>query len=249
MITRVIVNGAFGKMGALACQTIRNQTAFELVAALGRHDNLADSINQHQAHIVIDLTRADCVYENSLTIIQQQAHPIIGASGLNDEQITHLQQLCQQQTLGGIIVPNFSIGAMLMMRCAAEAARLLSEVEIIETHHQQKIDAPSGTALKTAELIAAARTTAKNQLPSASGLPEARGALYRDINIHSLRLPGVLAKQQVIFGNTGETLTITHESIDRNSFMPGLLLACQHVQHLKTLYYGLESLIFTAPSS
>lgn len=245
MATRVIVNGASGKMGTLACKTIQNHTDFELVAALNRQDNLAKSITQHQAQIVIDLTSADCVYENSLTIIHQKAHPIIGTSGLLDAQIQHLQHLCDQHSLGGIIVPNFSIAAILMMRFAADAARLLSEVEIIETHHQQKLDSPSGTAIKTAELIAAARTTTKNQLDNRPSLPNARGAIYQDINIHSLRLPGVLAKQQVIFGNSGETLTISHESIDRQSFMPGLVLACQHVQHLNKLYYGLESLLDT----
>ncbi len=130
-----------------------------------------------------------------------------------------------------------------MMRFAADAARLLPEVEIVETHHQEKLDAPSGTAIKTAEMIAMARQSKKNQLLLKEVLPGARGATYQGINIHSLRLPGVLARQHVIFGNTGETLTITHDSIDRSSFMPGLILACQRVQQLDTLYYGLEHLI------
>lgn len=243
MTTTVIVNGASGKMGSLACQTIRNHPDFELVAALGRHDNLGQTIDQTQAKIVIDLTRADCAYNNALTIIQHHAHPVIGTSGLVDEQVHTLQQHCQAQQLGGIIVPNFSMGAILMMHFAAISARFLSEVEIIETHHQQKLDSPSGTALKTADVIAKARVQPKHQLENKPSVPGARGAVYQDIHIHSLRLPGVLAKQDVIFGNTGETLTITHESIDRSSFMPGLILACQGVQKLKTLYYGLEQLI------
>jgi 4-hydroxy-tetrahydrodipicolinate reductase len=244
MSIRVIVNGASGKMGTLACETIQAHPAFSLVAALGRHDNLGEQITQHQALIVIDLTLADCVYANALTIIKHHAHAVIGTSGLLPEQIQALQQLCEQQQLGGIIVPNFSIGAVLMMHFAGIAARLLPDVEIVETHHQQKLDAPSGTAMKTAELIAAARATTPNKqaAPQKINLPGARGGLYKDIPIHSLRLPGVLAKQHVIFGNTGETLTLAHESIDRHSFMPGLILACQRVQALKSMYYGLEKL-------
>lgn len=239
----VIVNGAHGKMGALACKTIQEHTEFQLVASLGSRDNLGVAITETCAQIVIDLTRADCVFENSLTIINHGAHPIIGTSGLLGEQIQTLRQLCEEKKLGGIIVPNFSISAVLMMRFAAEAARLLPDVEIIEAHHPQKLDAPSGTALKTAELIAMARRTAKSKLPLKELLPGARGATHHDVNIHSLRLPGILARQQVIFGNTGETLTITHDTLDRSSFMPGLILACQRVKELDTLYYGLEDLL------
>ncbi|MCP0914720.1 4-hydroxy-tetrahydrodipicolinate reductase [Legionella sp. 27cVA30] len=243
MQTRVIVNGAHGKMGALAAETIRNHADFELVAALGRADNLQQEIARTAAQIVIDLTRADCVYQNSLAIIQSGAHPIIGTSGLQDEEIRILQNLCSEQNLGGIIVPNFSIAAVLMMQFAAQAARFLPEVEIIEAHHQQKLDAPSGTAMKTAEMIDAARRQEKNTLLLKELLPGARGGTHRNVNIHSIRLPGILAAQQVIFGNPGETLSIVHNSIDRISFMPGLLLACQRVQRLNSLYYGLEHLL------
>ncbi|HVT62734.1 MAG TPA: 4-hydroxy-tetrahydrodipicolinate reductase [Legionellaceae bacterium] len=243
MTKTVIVNGASGKMGHLACQTIADHPDFELIAALGRHDNLGDTIRKTKAQIVIDLTRADCVYTNALTIIHHHAHPVIGTSGLTEEQIQDLRQQCQQQQWGGIIVPNFSLGAILMMHFAATAARFLTDVEIVETHHPQKIDAPSGTAIKTADMIAKTRVHAKPKLENKISLPGARGANCHEIPIHSLRLPGVLAKQSVIFGNTGETLTITHESIDRSSFMPGLILACQRVSELNTLYYGLDQLI------
>ncbi len=240
---RVIVNGAQGKMGVLACETIGNHPDFELVAALGRADDLQQAIASTKAQIVIDLTRADCVYENALTIIDNGAHPVIGTSGLLDEQIQTLQIFCAQKKMGGIIVPNFSISAVLMMQFAAVAARYLPEVEIVEMHHQQKLDSPSGTAIKTAEMIAAARRSSKNQLALKELLPGARGALHHDVNIHSLRLPGVLARQHVIFGSKGETLTITHDSIDRASFMPGVLLACQGVLQIDSLYYGLEHLL------
>lgn len=243
MLTRVIVNGAQGKMGSLACDTLERHSEFELVAQLGREDNLAKAIHDTQAQIVVDLTRADCAYQNSLTIIGQGARPVIGTSGLLPDQIKELTQLCKSRQLGGIIAPNFSISAVLMMLFAAKAAEYFTEVEIIETHHQQKLDAPSGTALKTAEMIAAARKKPKNKLNLKELLPGARGATYADINIHSLRLPGVLARQQVIFGNAGETLSITDDSMDRSCFMPGVVLACQKVLELNALVYGLEHII------
>jgi 4-hydroxy-tetrahydrodipicolinate reductase len=244
MKCQVIVNGARGKMGSLACETINNHPAFELVASLGQGDDLQSAMIETKAQIVIELTRADCVYENSLTIIKNNVHPVIGASGLLPEQIRSLQHLCSEKKLGGIIAPNFSIAAVLMMRFAAEAAYFLPEVEIVEAHHQQKLDAPSGTAMKTAEMIAASRRDKKNHLLLKELLPGARGATYHDVNIHSLRLPGLLARQQVIFGSIGETLSITHDSIDRSSFMPGVILACEQVQTLDKLYYGLEHLLY-----
>jgi 4-hydroxy-tetrahydrodipicolinate reductase len=251
MQTRVIVNGALGKMGSLACETIRNHPDFELVGGLTRKDDLHSAILDTNAKIVIDLTRADCVYDNSTIIIESGAHPIIGTSGLLDEQIQVLKNRCEAKRLGGIIAPNFSISAVLMMRFSAEAARLLPEVEIIEIHHQQKLDAPSGTAIKTAEMIAKARlgnsgsqAQRKNDLLR-EVLPGARGSSHHNVNIHSLRLPGVIAQQQVLFGAHGETLTITHNCIDRASFMPGIILACQRVQQLDSLYYGLEQLLGT----
>lgn len=243
MLTRVIVNGAHGKMGSLACETLQKHNDFELVAQLGKQDDLAQAIRDTQAKIVVDLTSADSVYQNSLTIIKQGAHPVIGASGLLPEQIKELSALCEAQGLGGIIVPNFSISAVLMMLFAAKAAEYFTEVEIIETHHQQKLDAPSGTALKTAEMIAAARKKTKNKLNLKELIPGARGGTHCDVSIHSLRLPGVLARQQVIFGNSGETLSIIDDSIDRSCFMPGVVLACQKVLGLTSLVYGLEHIL------
>lgn len=240
MLTRVIVNGANGKMGSLACTTLNNHPQFELVGQLGKEDNLAQAIKDTKAQIVVELTRADCVYTNSQTILAAGARPVIGASGLSIAQIQELTALAEVQKLGGIIVPNFSIAAVLMMKFAAKAAEYLNEVEIIEVHHQQKLDAPSGTALKTAELIATARTEQKNQLELKELVPGARGGLHHDVSIHSLRIPGVIARQDVIFGAIGETLTISHNSIDRQSFMPGIVLACQQVLALDSLVYGLE---------
>ena len=243
MQSRVIVNGAQGKMGLLACETISNHPAFQLVARLGRNDDLQTAIADTKAQIVIELTRADCVYENSLIIIKNNVHPVIGATGLLPEQIHILEGLCAEKKLGGIVAPNFSIGAALMIHFAAVTARYFPEVEIIEAHHQQKLEAPSGTAIKTAEVIAASRHGKKSQLLLKELLLGARGATHQDINIHSIRLPGILARQQVIFGHTGETLSITHDTIDRASFMPGIILACERVIHMDTLCYGLEQIL------
>jgi len=242
MTARVIVNGALGKMGVLACTTLQQHPDFELVAQLSRGDDLRAAIADTRATIVLDLTRADSAYDNSLTIIESGAHPVIGTSGLLPEQIAHLGALCEQQKLGGIIAPNFSIGAVLMMRFAAQAARYLPDVEIIEAHHQQKFDAPSGTAMKTAELIGEARRSEREKTPEHELIAGARGGAHHGVPIHSLRLPGFVAKQDVIFGTLGETLTLSHNSIDRISFMPGVVLCCQKVSGLGGLYYGMEQL-------
>ena len=243
MKIRVIVNGALGRMGLLACNALQNHPAFTLVAELNKKDNLAKAIVDTHAQVVVDLTRADCVFENSLTIIQSGARPVIGTSGLLTSQIEILASACESQKLGGVIAPNFSIAAVLMMSCVAKIAEYFPEVEIIEAHHQQKLDAPSGTALKTAEVIAAARKSPKNKLPLKELISGSRGGTCHDINIHSLRLPGVIAQQKVIFGNLGETLAITHNTIDRQCFMPGIILACQKVMEISQLIYGLESIL------
>ncbi len=243
MLTRVLINGAHGKMGTLACEIIRSHPDFELVGTLTRQDNLREKLSQTSAQIAIDLTCADSVYENTLIIVECGVHPVIGTSGLLEDQIKTLKQKCETLKLGGIIVPNFSLSAVLMMRFATEAARNLSEIEIIEAHHQNKLDSPSGTAIKTAELIANAKSKPNKDLPLREIISGARGGKHQGIPIHSLRLPGILAYQQVIFGNEGETLTITHNTIDRTCFKPGIILACQGVQKLDSLYYGLEHLI------
>jgi 4-hydroxy-tetrahydrodipicolinate reductase len=224
----IIVNGAFGKMGTVACQTLEQHPEFVIKGQLRRGEPLEEIIQTTQADVVLDLTRADCAYENSLKIIQSGASPVIGTSGLTASQIIELQKLCEEKKLGGIIVPNFSIAAVLMMHFSTLAAPFLNQVEIIEAHHPQKLDAPSGTARRTAELI-------QNATPIAS---------QHAIPIHSVRLPGILARQEVLFGQTGETLSITHQTIDRISFMPGLVLACQKAHTLDKLYCGLEHLLF-----
>lgn len=240
---KVIVNGAFGKMGRQAVLSIQQHKQIELVASLGREDNLAQAITQTKANIVLDLTDASVVYQNTQIIIESGAHPVIGTSGLMAEELSVLKQRCQEKKLGGIVVPNFSIAAVLMMQFSAIAARYLPDVEIIEMHHAQKLDAPSGTAIKTAELIAKSRTQRPQKINEKSLLVGARGACHEGVPIHSLRLNGVLARQEVILGSSGETLTLEHQSIDRACFMPGMLLCLEKVASLDGLYYGLEHLL------
>lgn len=238
MSISVIVNGASGKMGALAVEALKKDPRFECLAGLGRQDDLAKVIRETKADVVVDLTRADVVYGNAQTIIEAGARPVIGTSGLSKEQIQQLTGRCETLNLGALIVPNFSIACLLMMRFSQQAAKFMHDVEIIEIHHTKKFDAPSGTAIKTANMIAEVRTH-----PTVTDEGPSRGQYVEGVPIHALRLPGVLAKQTVCFGSEGETLSIVHESMDRHCFMPGLLLACEQVMQLKGLKYGLDQVI------
>lgn len=244
MTTRILINGAHGKMGQATVNAFKNLPEFLIVGETGRTHSLAEEIKKTQPDIVIELTHAAVVFQNTQTIISAGVHPVIGASGLVKEQIDLLQKQCAEQQLGGIIAPNFSIAAILMMKCAKEIVKYFPAVEIIETHHAGKLDSPSGTAIKTAEMLAEARLQKPNALQNTRDIiPGARGAIHQDIPIHSLRLPGVVAQQEVIFGGLGETLTIRHETIDRQCFMPGVILSCQKVRQLTRLVYGLEHLL------
>lgn len=247
---RVIVNGAQGRMGQLCCQTLKQHADFLLVGELGRDDNLGEAISRLQADIVIDVTSAHAVYNNTRTIITHGARPIIGSSGLVAAQIEALQTLSLEKKIGGVIAPNFSIGVVLMMKFAAQAAAYFPNYEIIEYHHDQKQDAPSGTALKTAEIMSQARAGAEQASTTHlhHTIPGSRGALHHNVPIHAIRLPGLVAHQTVLFGGNGETLSLRHDSLDRSCFMPGIILACQRVGQLSTLVYGLEHLLETSPS-
>lgn len=239
----VLINGAFGKMGMITAQAISEDENFELVGQTGRGYDLAAAIIDSKAQVVIDLTNAESVYQNSKIIIEAGVHPVIGTSGLVAEQISQLEKICEQRQLGGIIAPNFSIGALLMNRFAVEAVKYLPQVEIIEYHHDKKLDSPSGTAIRSAAILAAARGDYSKMSAHKEIVAGARGANYQEIPIHAVRLPGLLAHQDIIFGAEGETLTLRHDSIDRKCFMPGIKLACKKVIALKTLVYGLEQLL------
>lgn len=244
MTIRVLVNGAEGKMGQATINAITQDPSLSLVGQIGRNNNLATEIKKTQAQVVIDFTNAESVMKNTETIIDAGVHPVIGTSGLLQTQVEKLQERSEQLKLGGIIAPNFSLGAVLMMKHAQEIAKYFPYIEIIEMHHAGKLDSPSGTAVRTAEMMSAARTSSP-ALPknTKETIPGARGAQYKQIPIHSIRLPGLIAHQQIIFGGTGETLTIRHDSMDRECFMPGVILACKKVVGLKKLVYGLEEIL------
>jgi len=242
MPTNIIINGALGRMGQLCALAVKAEPEFTVVAELGKNDNLEQQIIDNKADIVIDFTTADAAFANTRTIIEAGVRPIIGTSGFKDDEIKQLAQLCDDKNLGAIIAPNFSIGAVLMMKYAQDAAQYLSHVEIIEMHHDGKQDSPSGTALKTADMIATNRKANKLKA-SKETIPGARGAVSHEIPIHAIRLPGLVAHQAVIFGDVGETLTIRHDSTDRECFMPGVILACKEVMKLNRLVYGLEHIL------
>lgn len=234
---RIIVNGAFGKMGSMACEYLGESSAFQIVAKLGRHHELENAILQHQPDVVIDLTKADCVYNNTLIYLQHQTRFVIGASGLKTSEIQYIREKCLKQKLGGIVAPNFSIGSLLAIQFAKKAAKWFDGVDIIEMHHHLKADAPSGTAIYTAEQI----HEIKNQWPEMNQSPQTgREYFCNGIPVHSIRMPGILAQQQILFGQAGETLTFQHQIIDRKAYMPGLKLACEKVMEIHELVYSLE---------
>jgi 4-hydroxy-tetrahydrodipicolinate reductase len=244
MPTKVLINGAFGRMGQIATKAITEHPNLELVGQTGREYDLATSIKDSQAQVVVDFTHPSAVANNLTAIIEAGVHPVIGTTGLTVEQVKAFQEKCQQLKLGGIIAPNFSLGAVLMMKYAKDIAKYMPNVEIIEMHHENKADSPSGTALRSAEIIANANADINNNTKkSIETIPGARGANHRNIPIHAVRLPGFLAHEQIIFGNTGETLTLRHDSIDRLCFMPGVCLACERVVKLDKLIYGLEEIL------
>ncbi len=243
MTIRILVNGSQGKMGLEIVKAVQNDAAFSLVGQTGKNDNLFEAIKNSQAQIVVDFTTPAVAYENTLSIIKANAHPVIGTTGLSLEQVEKLKQLCAEKKLGGIIAPNFSIGAVLMMKFAKEAAKYFPNAEIIEFHHTAKKDSPSGTAIKTADMIAENRQMTAPQQATHEIIAGARGAVRHNIAIHAVRLPGFVASQEVIFGSLGETLRISHNPIHREAFMEGILLACKKVVSLDHLIYGLEDLL------
>ncbi len=244
MAINVLVNGAFGRMGQITVKAIEQQENLRLVGQTGREYDLKKAIRDSGAQVVVDFTHPDSAFENTATIIEAGAHPVIGTSGLQLDQIKKLQAQAAKTNLGGIIAPNFSLGAVLLMKYAKEIAKYIPNVEIIEMHHENKADSPSGTSIRTAEMLNEGNNNINaNAHTSHETIVGARGANYKNISIHAVRLPGFLAHQQVIFGNPGETLTLRHDSIDRISFMPGVCFACEKVMRLDKLIYGLEEIL------
>ncbi len=240
MAIKVIINGANGKMGRVTKTSIADQKDLQLVASTDHEDDLAQTIKKTHADVVIDFTTPQSAYTNAQIIMDAGARPVIGTTGLTLEQVKKLDQSCRTKKLGGIVAPNFSLGGVLMMKYAADAARYFTDAEIIEMHHAQKIDAPSGTAAKTAQMMGEARA---KKSKSTTHKDRSRGDCQNGVTIHSVRLPGLFAHQSVIFGGNGETLTIRHDGLDRTAMMPGVFLACRKVMELDRLVYGLENLL------
>lgn len=239
----ILVNGAAGKMGQIAIIAIEQDPELDLVATAGREDDLASVIKKSQAKVVIDVTSAEAAFENTYTILMNGAYPVIGTSGLVPEKVAELCQVAAERKLGGIVVPNFSLSAMLMMKYAKQAASYFPCAEIIELHHEHKKDAPSATAIKTAALIAEYGHKQSTVSHDYEVMPRARGAEYRGVPIHAVRIPGVMSQQEVIFGSPGETLRIISNIASRDAYIAGIRLACHKVIYLNELIYGLEELI------
>ena len=244
--TRVLVNGANGKMGQETVKTINEASQFELVAATDIDDNVEETCQRTTPDVIIDFTHPDGLKERINTYIRLGIHAIIGTTGLTQKDQDEIDSFAKKNTCIILICPNFSISALLMMKYSAEAAKYMPNVEIIEYHHNQKADAPSGTAIKTADWI-------QKQNPSINTIPlpekqiaiGSRGAKTGTIPIHAVRLPGYVADQDVILGGDDQTLLIRQTTLSRKAFMPGVRLAVEKYTQLPSgLHYGLELLLF-----
>jgi 4-hydroxy-tetrahydrodipicolinate reductase len=259
----VAVAGARGKMGREALRALEMDKRFQVAGVLvrNRHDDVDDTypafddaqalLSTLQPDVWLDLTDANSVVRHVDLALSHGVRTVVGATGYTDEDLARWTAICEENQLGAVVAPNFAIGALLMIRFAEEASKFFESVEIIELHHDGKRDAPSGTAKRTAKAIAQARQGAHSDVEAESRnlTPEtvadaSRGQALHGIHVHSVRLPGLVAHQEVIFGGTGEVLTIRHDSLSRASFMPGVLTACERVMNLRSLVYGLEHLLF-----
>lgn len=238
------VLGARGKMGSAACDAIDASEDLDLVARVDVDDDVSAL---DVADVAVDFTSPSAVMDNLTWCIHHGVSAVVGTSGFTAQKLASVERLLTDAPqVGVLVVPNFSIGAVLMMRFAAEAARFFESVEIVEMHHPTKLDAPSGTARRTAEMVAAARSEAKRPaMPDATvdSLDGARGATIDGIAVHSVRARGLVAHQEVLLGAAGETLVIRHDSLDRASFMPGVLAAVRAMPGRRGLHVGLDSVL------
>lgn len=261
---RVLVCGAYGKMGREVVKAVHNDPELTIVGASDVRSDFSDVgdligvgkigvtigndletvIQETRPQVMVDFTNPESVMKNIIIAANNGVCPVVGTTGLSATDIQSVRELMSVAKVNAIISPNFSVGAILMMKLSQEAAKYFPHVEIIELHHDQKLDAPSGTALRTAELIAAKRGSMKQGHPDeVEKLSGARGGDLDGIRMHSVRLPGYVAHQEVIFGGLGQTLTIRHDSISRESFMPGVVLACKKVLTVNGLVFGLENIM------
>ncbi len=269
--TPVIVSGAAGKMGREVIKAVANATDMTLFGAVERQPEyigqdigevagcgpleipilndlqgtLAMAAQEKQPAVMVDFTHPDSVYENVRSAIAYGVRPVVGTTGLSQEQIQDLAEFAEKASIGALIIPNFSIGMVLLQQAAITASQHFDHVEIIELHHNQKADAPSGTAIKTAEMLSElGKTYNVPNVEETEKIEGARGGLSEEgIRIHSVRLPGLIAHQEVIFGGPGQIYTLRHDTTDRSCYMPGVLLAIRKVQSLTKLIYGLEKIL------
>ncbi|HEX5565663.1 MAG TPA: 4-hydroxy-tetrahydrodipicolinate reductase [Streptomyces sp.] len=243
---RVAVLGARGRIGSEAVRAVEGADDMELVAALDRDDSL-EELTAAKVQVAVDLTHPDAVLGNLEYCVGHGIHGVVGTTGWTEERFARLRTWLEGSPGTGVLIaPNFSIGAVLTMRFAQQAARFFESVEVVELHHPNKADAPSGTATRTAQLIAAARAEAgcpPQPDATTTALDGARGADVDGVPVHAVRLRGLLAHQEVLFGGTGETLTIRHDSLHHSSFMPGVLLGVRRVVDTPGLTVGLESFL------
>ena len=243
---KVAVLGAKGRMGSEVCRAIESADDLDLAAAIDIDDDI-DELASAGAEVVVDFTHPDAVMGNVEWCVAHGISVVVGTTGFDDERLATVRGWLEAASnVGVLIAPNFSIGAVLMMKYAASAAPYFESAEIIELHHAKKADAPSGTARRTAALIAQARRDANSaDMPDATtqALDGARGAEVDGVHVHSVRVDGLVAHQEVLLGGHGETLTIRHDSLDRASFMPGVLLAVREVTRRPGLTVGLEELL------
>lgn len=262
---RVVVAGAAGRMGRAAIRTVSRRDDMVLVGALGRQTaigqdagtvagagalgvpitaNLPEIFLVGRPTVLVDLSRGEAAPQHALQALDHRVPVVIGATGLSADGVASIRERAEAQGAGALIAPNFALGALLMMEFARQAARFFPQVEIIELHHDRKRDAPSGTAARTARLVAEARGAAPAPaVVETTTVDGARGGSIDGIRVHSVRLPGLVAHQEVIFGGPGQTLLIRHDSTSEESFMPGLVLGIQKVATLKYLVEGLERLL------
>lgn len=253
---KVAITGALGRMGQETVRAVLADETLELVGiadtrvtdrqyyGLTVYHEVEDMLIKAKPDIMVDFTVPASVMANAVQAIKHQVTPVIGTTGLSDSDLIMLEQQANRYDIGVAVIPNFAIGAVLMMKMAREAAQYLPQVEIIELHHDQKLDAPSGTAIKTAHMIADNRGHFNDERPfSEERVAGARGGNVEGIPIHSVRLPGLLAHQEVLMGGRGELLTIRHDSFSRECFMPGVILVIKRMHGKKGLINGLENLL------
>ncbi len=242
----VLINGAKGKMGQTTVAAVKADKTLKLVGEADLGIDLAKLIKSAKPDVVVDFTQPDTRMETLKTILENGADAVIGTTGFTDKDLKDIEKLCTKTGRSALIAPNFAIGAILMMQYSAQAAKYFPDVEIIEYHHDNKKDAPSGTAIKTAQLInkAVGQTKLPNIESSELLKERSQGAKVGNIRLHAIRLPGFVASQEVIFGGVGQTLKIRHDTINRDCFMPGVILACKKIgDYKKKLIYGLENIL------